>query len=45
MNIQWTTVNLGELAAAARADYDAAWEARVGEWRNGIFRHDIGEDG
>jgi hypothetical protein len=29
----------------ARAAYEAAWDARMAEWKEGIFQIDIGQDG
>jgi hypothetical protein len=36
---------LKRVGAEARAAYEAAWDARMAEWEQGIHRIDIGQDG
>jgi hypothetical protein len=37
--------DLKRIGAESRAAYEAAWDARIAEWKQGIFRIDIGQDG
>lgn len=39
------STDLKRIGAEQRAAYEAAWDARIEEWHQGIFRIDIGQDG
>ena len=39
------STDLKRIGAEQRAAYEAAWDARIEEWHQGIFRIVIGQDG